>query len=50
MDDDDNSDDDIGKPINRPGGLDYDSDEKDDEMGTAPTIGQGELIELGDSS
>jgi len=41
--DDDNSDDDVGKPMNS--GLAYDSDEKDEEeMGGA---GGGELIDLG---
>jgi hypothetical protein len=50
MEDDDNSDDDIGKPMKA--SLDYDSDEKNDEelMGGASTSqGHSELIDLGSS-
>lgn len=50
LEDDDNSDDDIGKPMGQ--GLDYDSDEKHDEE-ASPNINQnnsGELIDLGSSN
>ena len=49
MEDDDNSDDDIGKPMNQ--GLDYDSDEKnDEEAGPNNTSHHSELIDLGNSN
>ena len=49
MDDDDNSDDDIGKPLNvgGPSGLNYDSDDKEDEENVHTTGAGSELIDLG---
>jgi hypothetical protein len=52
LEDEDGSDDDIGKPMKS--GLDYDSDEKNDEellggMGTSSAGATSELIDLGNS-